>query len=390
MSFKSIFEKYKNGTATEEEIKIIEDEIEKNELINDYLSESVFEKIDKIDIGVEDTKGIKKAVNKKLRKINFLSVLSVLLVFLCINYLILPAYNSLFYNPSGKLTNEFNQNKLFIDMSAFTELHFPGYTANEAEVEALGLGKYDVRINQENTFTNENTVFSGKVVRNKLVTQNNNLYIFPAINIFYDIDNKSVMYEEEDDSYIYGQSKEDRELLISKVKELPKGSIISSYISFNNDLSIDELKALQEKYEFKARWVAVRTNEIYTSTKIGFDPIGSGVVLDKGTISQEVYPHFELANSAKSLRYKTETLETHFKTLLKYMSSRDDFIETFFNVNGMSTLMYSEALKYVEANGVKIYGILLYSDVETFLNLYQDENIYTISIDNAKFSVLQR
>ena len=169
MSFKSIFEKYKNGTATEEEIKIIEDEIEKNELINDYLSEKIFEKIDKIDIGVEDTKGIKKAVNKKLRKINFLSVLSVLLAFLCINYLILPAYNSLFYNPSVKLTNEFNQNKLFIDMSAFTELHFPGYTTSEAEVEALGLGKYDVRINQENTFEIENPGVMGKYVTYNLI-----------------------------------------------------------------------------------------------------------------------------------------------------------------------------------------------------------------------------
>ncbi len=390
MNFNEIFKKYRNGTATEEEIKIIEDEIEKNELINDYLSEKVFEKIDKIDIGVKDTKVIKKAVNKKLRKINLLSVLSVILVLLSINYLILPAYNSFFYNPNGKIRNELNQNQLFIDMSAFTELHFPGYTTDEAEVEALGLGKYNIRVNQRNTFTDENVVFNGKVVRNNLLTQNNNLYKFPAINIFYDADNKNVMYEEKNDSFTYGQSKENREVLISKVKELPKGSILSSYISFNKDLSIDELKELQEKYEFKARWVAVRTNEGYTGTKIGFDPIGSGVILAEGTLSEEGYPHFELANSDDKIGYKTETLETHFKTLLKYISSRDNFIETFFNINGISTLMYSEALKYVESNGIRIYGILLYSDVDTFLNFIEDENIYTISVDNAKLSILQR
>lgn len=390
MSFKDIFEKYKNGTATDEEVKIVEEEIEKNELINDYLSENIFGKIDNLDINEEDTKAIKKAVNRKFMKINLISVLSVIVVLFSINYLVLPGYNSLFYNPSGKINNELNQNQLLIDMSAFTELHFPGYSTNEAEVEALGLGKYDLRINQQNEFTNENIIFNGKVVRNKLVTQNNNLYMFPAINIFYDKDNKSVMYQEEDGSFISHQSKEDKELLTSNVKKLPNGSVISSYISFNKELSIDELKELQEKYDFKARWVAVQTNDRYIRTKFGFNPIGSGVVLAEGTLSDKIYPHFELANSNDKIRYETETLEAHFKTLLKYMSSRENFMETFFNVNGMSTHMYSEALKYVEANGVKVYGILLYSDVDTFLNIVEDENIYSISIDNAKFSILEK
>ncbi|MCF0148589.1 MAG: anti sigma factor C-terminal domain-containing protein [Clostridium sp.] len=390
MSFKFIFEKYKSGTATEEEIKIVEDEIEKNELINEYLSENIFEEIGKVDVTEDDTILIKKAVNRRLRKINILAVLSVILVFCIINYLILPAYNSLFYDPSGKIRNEFNQNQLFIDMRAFTELHLAGYTTDEAEVEALGLGKYDIRVNQNNKFTQENTIFNGKVVRNKLKTQNNNLYKFPAVNVFYYRDNKSAMYLQEDGSYTYGQSKEERDLLINIVKELPKGSVISSYISFNKDLSLDNLNKLQEKYRFRARWVAVRTNEIYSGTKIGFDPIGIGGVLAEGTLSDDVYPYFELSNVNDSIKDSEYVLETHFKTLLKYMSSRQTFIETFFNVNGMSSIMYSEALKYIEDNGVKLYGMLVYSDVETFLNLVQDENIYTISIDNAKFSVFQR
>ena len=37
MDFKDILEKYKLGKVTEEEIKFIEDEIEKNRLINEYL-----------------------------------------------------------------------------------------------------------------------------------------------------------------------------------------------------------------------------------------------------------------------------------------------------------------------------------------------------------------
>lgn len=394
MSFKYIFEKYKNGTATEEEIKIIEEEIEKNELINDYLSENIFGEIDNIsdDIGLDEmeTKVIKKAVNKKFRKVVGLSVVSVLLIILLINFLILPSYNSFFYNPSGKITNQQNQDELFIDMSTFTELHLPGYTTDNTNVEGLGLGKYDITINQNNLFTGENVVFNGKVVRNELITQNNNLYKFPAINIFYDVDNKNVLNINKDGSSTYGQNKEEREYLINNVKELPKGSVISSYISFKKDLSLDELKSLEKKYNFTSNWIAIRTTDSNTYTKIGFDPTGTGVIIENGTLSEEDYPCFELGNEEYDNGYSTEILETHFKSLLKYMSSREDFLNAFFNVNNISSTIYSEALNYIESNGINTYGILLYTDVDTFLNLIQDENVYTIFIDNAKFSVFQR
>lgn len=394
MSFKYIFEKYKNGTATEEEIKIIEEEIEKNELINDYLSENIFGEIDNIsdDIGLDEmeTKVIKKAVNKKFRKVVGLSVVSVLLIILLINFLILPSYNIFFYNPSGKITNQQNQDELFIDMSTFTELHLPGYTTDNTNVEGLGLGKYDITINQNNLFTGENVVFNGKVVRNELITQNNNLYKFPAINIFYDVDNKNVLNINKDGSSTYGQNKEEREYLINNVKELPKGSVISSYISFKKDLSLDELKSLEKKYNFTSNWIAIRTTDSNTYTKVGFDPTGTGVIIENGTLSEEDYPCFELWNEEYDNGYSTEILETHFKSLLKYMSSREDFLKTFFNVNNISSTIYSEALNYIESNGINTYGILLYTDVDTFLNLIQDENVYTIFIDNAKFSVFQR
>ncbi|MBS5883994.1 anti sigma factor C-terminal domain-containing protein [Clostridium sp.] len=71
-----------------------------------------------------------------------------------------------------------------------------------------------------------------------------------------------------------------------------------------------------------------------------------------------------------------------------YISEK--FLSTFFNINNISTTMYSEALKYVEENGVKKYGILLYSDVDTFLKLAEDDLINSVYIDNVKFSVLQR
>ena len=41
MNFKEIVERYKNGTATEEEIRLIEEEVEKQKWLNELLYEEL-------------------------------------------------------------------------------------------------------------------------------------------------------------------------------------------------------------------------------------------------------------------------------------------------------------------------------------------------------------
>lgn len=41
MSFKDLYEKYINNQASEEDIKIVEEEIEKNEIISEYLCNKI-------------------------------------------------------------------------------------------------------------------------------------------------------------------------------------------------------------------------------------------------------------------------------------------------------------------------------------------------------------
>ena len=43
MTFRQLFEKYKNGTASPEEIALVEEELEKNEVINAYLASQLLE-----------------------------------------------------------------------------------------------------------------------------------------------------------------------------------------------------------------------------------------------------------------------------------------------------------------------------------------------------------
>ena len=48
MSFKDLYEKYINNQASEEEIKIVEEEIEKNEIICEYLCNKIDDDLIKV------------------------------------------------------------------------------------------------------------------------------------------------------------------------------------------------------------------------------------------------------------------------------------------------------------------------------------------------------
>ena len=82
MKYKELLEKYKNGLATEEEKQIIEQEIEKYEAIEEYLSDIIdndyadLTELPMIEKNTSETINIKKSVNKRLRKVVLSSVAS--------------------------------------------------------------------------------------------------------------------------------------------------------------------------------------------------------------------------------------------------------------------------------------------------------------------------
>ncbi|GAA0720094.1 hypothetical protein GCM10008905_08930 [Clostridium malenominatum] len=105
MSFKDLLYKYKDGTASAEEIKIVEEELDKYESIEEYLSEKYnldFEK-DGLSENINDeTPVIKRKVNKKLKKVILASVSIIFLILFATYYVVSPVVSSFYYNPSQK------------------------------------------------------------------------------------------------------------------------------------------------------------------------------------------------------------------------------------------------------------------------------------------------
>ena len=92
MNYKDLLDRYKKGQVSEEEKQLIEEELEKQEAFEDYISQALdeeFHDIDdmgKLEIHDEETVKLKKSVNSKLRKVVVKSVLIIALLYISIFY----------------------------------------------------------------------------------------------------------------------------------------------------------------------------------------------------------------------------------------------------------------------------------------------------------------
>ncbi len=382
MGFKELLTRYKSGEATAEEIKAVEEELEKNELINEYLAEHILEGPPQFPTADAEAKRVKHAVNRRLVFIILSSVLLVAALALLAVFVGLPMYDRAFYDPNEGYQNRFGTTQFLADVSAYTELHFPGMITGSAKAEPLGMGEYDITIHQWSTFGGNDVFYRDRIVRGKAQNALYEFYHFPAINVFYDIGGASEKQDAESYSYY-----------VDELKRLPETAWVSAYISFAQDIDMRQLAALKQRYVgIGFRWVAVRvTDDRFFGTQIGFEPTGSGIVIED-LVPKDKYPAFELAECERGPNgYSPETLEAHFKTLVQYLADRDGFVRAMGEVNNIRPGgYYREVLDYVNQKGVKSYGMLVNGHVGDILQLLDEDITGSVFVDDVKLSMLER
>lgn len=391
MNFKDLLDKYKNGSASSEEVELIEDELKKHEAIQEYLSESYnigFEK----DILHESTKGetifVKKSVNRKLRKVILASVSIVFLTLFTIFYIISPIINNLYYDPSKKTVGK-EQQDLYFDLKVFTELNLPGYElTGPTIIENLGFGTHNIYFQRNNLFTGETKEVSTKIRRNVRIGFSQ--FFFPEDNWVFTGIKQSSLSEYE---YFEGQ----KVRVVNHIKEFNPVSYISAYIIFEKDLSMDEFHKLSRKYNNKVdfKWVAVRTeNEkdasggkaqpsIYSS---GFNPNYNNGSMSDDRADKNKYPCLQLLDMLSAENTNkfdfAEAYTIHFTSLLKYMNDREKAV-TALDHNGFKLEYYKDSLQYIGKNGVKTYGVLVHAEARDLLEFINNEKVKSIGIDNV-------
>ena len=384
MNYKELLDKYKNGNATKEEVKLIEEELSKHEAIEEYLSESYnidFEKEISGETIKEETTFVKNKVNKKLRKVIVWSVSVVFLILFTIFYVASPIVNNFYYNPSQKSVGKYEED-LYYDLIALTELNLPGYgITGVAPSDKLGFGVYNIYFQRENLFTGEEKDIFAKVKRNRRI--GSFIDFFSRDNFAFES-----VRTPNNDSNNFLQEKKNR--VINHIKELNPHSYISSYVVFNKDLNMKELDELIKKYNDKIcfRWVGVRTEKEGKPVRYlsGFKPSFNDGSVSGDSADNKKYPYLQLEDwindTSSNKNNRAEAYTKHYTSLLKYMNDRQEAVKAL-DQNNTKIEFYKNALNYANTNGVNTYGVLIYGEARDLLEFINNEKINTIEIDNV-------
>ncbi|GEK91656.1 anti sigma factor C-terminal domain-containing protein [Alkalibacterium kapii] len=415
MNFKDVMKRYKEGTASKEEKELVEKELEKyatieeyyaEELPDEFMNSSETDEEEKLNTGSE-TKNINKVVNRRLRKVILISVLTVILLYVGIFYGLSSIVDQFYFDPTEVTQSDeedFTETDFNFDMDALISLNMPGYVNGSFTIEeSKGFGVYETGYFLKNLFTQDDKLHLVDIKRG----QPQNFYgnVFDSIPRFSINNGFSDVYspypEEASDHSVEIKEKFKQRFnnkTVEYMEELNDLSYVSMTIAFKEDLTMKELYQLTEEHpELDFKWAGVRTTEPGTRWRddqpmhlIGFVPDINAEPSSDMEPDPEKYPLFSLNDvwidaSGASEDFFPEAYKTHFTSRLKWLKDREEFVEIF-DHNAEKTEFYTDALNYVEDNGVETYGVLVYGTAEAFSESIEEIPYDRLVIDEVDSS----
>lgn len=408
MDYRELLNRYKKGLVNEEEKQLVEQEIEKYEALEEYISEIFDEefkditKLSSVEKHDEETTKLKKSVNDRLRKVVFTSVLIVVVLYIGIFYVLSGIVDLVYYDPTAVTQSEEQEYKspdFYYDMQAYVSLNVPGYSSNSLTLqEPKGFGKYEVSYSLQNLFTKNHQRYFVNLSKGKLTY---------AIDGIFSVENRlgiwegfeKVMYDFPEDANEDATTLRDKDVqrkneeTIRYLNELNPLSYISMSIVFSEDLNMEEFYHMsRECPSLDFKWVGIRTvdsgnqwNETQPMHLIGFNPNFNDEPSSNRRPDPEKYPIFYLLDFREdSILSKkdypeaiSEAYGIHFRSRLDYLRNREEFVEIF-DYNYFKIDFYEDALAYIDEHGVKTYGVLVFGTAEEFLE----------NIDNIPYNSL--
>lgn len=392
MNYKELLNRYKKGLVSEEERQLIEQELEKQEAFEEYISETFDEEFNIVaelsssEIHDTETTRLKKSVNNKLRKVIIASVSIVMALLISIFLIISPLIDSLYYNPNeitvGKIDNDIS-----FDIYAISELNMPGLNPSTVSVEKKGFGEYNVMYSYLNVFNEESYDVNHKIKRSKINSSH------------WDYGLKSNMFQSIRNPDFYTINfEESKQKVLDHIKKLNPISYVSVEILFENDLSMEELYNLELKYpEIEFEWAGIRTNaaDDISNELIGIQLMNSqrGSVLLGDEQIKDKYPAFFMIDwlvkpigwQGVDYSMEAQAYEHHYMNLLEYVSDREDAIKVLEQRDGKGEF-YRLALEFAKENGVKAYGVLAYGESKDLIEIADNNIIKGLSFNQALVS----
>ncbi len=399
MNFKDIVERYKNGTATEEEVRLIEEELEKQKWLNELLYDELEEELgaggsaegaaagpgDGGGAVRDDAQQFSKLIQRAIRRA-FLKAGAVILtigvaltIFLC--YGLSPIVDSIYYDPAEDVIlqewedGHTSTQRFGIDMGVYTELNYPLVRFDGASVTEQGFGEYSFQLFQGITVNGmANDRISGEVQRGVLTMYDSNVLKHTYSNDFCDYqedDQINQYHRQEWKNYWEADVREDVAQMNAATEEMR-----IAYISFDHVLTFEELRTLKDETGAENCWNLVDTRGLRNSDNGWSSARGEsyGYWDVYGTQLEEYGDYADPATRIMPANMKWDDFERNeelqtaqFLKMLDYLSAEErlDFLE----MMGEWPKNYPAAADYVREHGLTFLGMAVYADQETLQSL---------------------
>ncbi|MDO4673404.1 MAG: hypothetical protein Q4A76_10875, partial [Porphyromonadaceae bacterium] len=207
MKYRELLQLYKEGKLNETEQKEIEEALEKEQALLDFIldqeevpnfseeegvySEPKKEQTAQREYEMEERfqKQLQKSIRRAFQKMG-MTVGAVLLACLLLIEFVLPHFVDHFYYDPGKTVGQGNDtgdktNQISLDLAVYSELFLPEYMRDNVSVTGRGYGNYDIQIIQNVARLGEPFVdVGGKIERNHLTVFDPNVLKWPVDNVF--------------------------------------------------------------------------------------------------------------------------------------------------------------------------------------------------------------
>lgn len=409
MTFRELLEKYRAGQASEEERALVEKELEKSEAIADYLAERVEDELGAAEAQTPagEIRHIQKKVNRRLRRTAVWAACIVLAVLLGVRFVVSPLVDAMYYRPNAHMVGLKDWEELempegesiqvvrrdelsvseaekggrrpcqdvAVDLTALYSLLVPGETVTDAYAEPEGFGRYTLTVETKAWLTGAESQRTGPLraeYRERWVKDGNQ----GILEVMDHVDRGS------------NGNLEVSSYTPDYLAELPSTSYVAAWVHFPEALNTVQLYQLEEKKGYHSvcfLWagVAGQGGEDW-SGRIGFpllDAVGNGGI----SPSWVDYPMFSweqlVAERAVGVAY-----EQRFRSLLAYVNDRPEAMEVLLGGEswaGYYQSCFAEAADYVEANGVRVTGALVYAEAGDLLRLWENGDVDKIAIDTV-------
>lgn len=366
MDFRTAMEHYKNGSASPEERRLIEAELEKSQLIAEYL-DAQWESTLLLDTSQTELKQMRKA----LRRRNLLIVLTSLLLAaaLCLGILrfAVPAWEARYWDPNTQTLTKYGSD-LTLTMDAYSELFSPTQTVHQVNATRTGFAAYSLSVAQWHVRDRGDISYLSANLEKDTLSFSAGFWEYAPANVFV-----QACYPEYDMGDEFDRQTRER------LTGLPDYIWITAAVSFEQDLSMEELIAMNSSLEAgNIEWLGIRIcsmdEQMYPLC--GMKPFSGGIVWE---LMDDTYPSFHIANMGDP-----EELEAHFMSLLQFSLDRQKAGRGIDVPNGLSGAYYYErALQYVQDNGVYAYGCYLSAPASVFLTLMDSGIASQVWIEDA-------